>query len=176
MKLSTKILIVDVLLIIFELAILMFGTSEAVEVFILPTEGSQSFPIELKEDCYYDFKVPSWSGDEIINISIRQGENMIFSVLLEGEKLEYRGAPEDTGYPDLGRFQAEETGNYQLDVIIIEEPAQKDDNVKLALYESDQFVLGFDARIIATPVFFALACGFFALFASLFYELFNGEK
>lgn len=172
MRLSSKLFITIFALIIALVIVLFVSVQTTEEDFLLPTEGTQNFDIDLKRGWHYDLEVTRWSGDEIINISIMQGEEIIYSVLLEGEKLEYGGDPEVIEYPRLGEsLQVEETEKYQLVIFIMTEGTSG--STQLRLIGTNQQVLGFDAIFLIIPILVALMCAIIALFGSFFYELYQ---
>jgi len=171
MRLSTKLFITIIALLIALILLLAIFVQTSQEQFVLPPEGAQNFSIDLKRGWHYELEVITWSGDEIINVSIMRGEEMIYSVLLEGEKLEYGEDPEVVIYPRLGEFQVEETEKCELVVLVISEGTQG--STKLQLIGTSQEVLGFDVLFLAVPIFIALVCACVALFLAVFYELFQ---
>ena len=171
MRLSSKLFITIFVLLIAMILVLVIFTQTSQEEFVLPTEGTQNFSIDLKKGWYYELEVITWSGDEIINVSIIRGEDMIYSVLLEGEKLDYGDDPEVVTYPRLGEFHVEESESYELVVSVISEGTQG--STKIQLIGTSQQVLGIDVLILLVPIFFVFVCACIALFLAVFLELFQ---
>ncbi|MFX1513377.1 MAG: hypothetical protein ACFFCQ_12390 [Promethearchaeota archaeon] len=143
------------------------------ENFTLPTKGTRSFSISLKKRWFYVLEVTTWSGDEVINVSILHGEEVLFAALLEGEKLEYDMDPEtgSINYPDLGDVIVKESGTYILVAQVIVEPTQGPTHLRL--HGTNQRILGFDLKILFFPWLIAFFCSFFALIGSVFFELYQ---
>ncbi|MFX1518184.1 MAG: hypothetical protein ACFFC6_17950 [Promethearchaeota archaeon] len=156
MKPQIKIFLTIIALIIALIGVLIIFIQSSQEEYILPAEGTQNFSVDLKKEWDYWFEVVTWSGDEIINISIMRGEELIYSVLLEGEKLEVVGDPEEEIYPRLGEFQVEETDTYEMVILVITGGNQG--STKVFLIGHYQKILGIDVIVVIIPIGIALIC------------------
>jgi hypothetical protein len=171
MKIRTKILIIDLMLFLALICIIFISVDTHETAITLPTEGTDSFSLNLRKMWVYQFEVVGWSGDETINLSINQGAVTIFSALLEGGTLKYDDDPESFNYPLLGGpFQVEVTGNYTLIAQVIVEPTLR--STQLLLIGTNQYVLGFDAAPLILIVILVLIVGFMVLFGSTLFDFF----
>jgi hypothetical protein len=171
MRLSTKFFIITFSLFLGGAFVLIVFIQTTEETFTLPTKGTETFPINLKERWLYVLEVTAWSGDEVINVSILQGEEVLFVALLEGEKLEHNIDPETDAisYPVLGDVIVKESGVYILVADVIVEPTQGPTHLRL--HGTNQHILGFDLKVLVFPWLIALICCFFVTFALFFFEL-----
>jgi len=177
MRLRPTLVIIYILILFGGLALMFVSVQTTEKNYSLPTEGIKTFTLDLKKGWYYDLEVRAWSGDETINVSILQGEEVIFSALLIGEELEYEMDPDPpyVYYPALGDgFQVEESGNYTLLAHVIVEPTQG--SASLRLYCTNQHVLGFDTGFLVIPWLITIICGFFVLIGSVFFDLFQALR
>ncbi|MFX0173368.1 MAG: hypothetical protein ACFE9L_15860, partial [Candidatus Hodarchaeota archaeon] len=174
MRLRTALIVIYILILFGGFGLLFVFDQTTENNYSLPTEGTETFILNLKKGWYYDFEVTAWSGDETINISILHEEKVIFSALLIGAELEYETDPDPpyVYYPHLGEgFQVEESGNYTFIAHVIVEPTQG--SAHLRLYCTNQRVLGFDVGFLIITWIIILICGFFVIIGSSVFDLYQ---